>query len=895
MSKAGLIPSFESLKAKEIGRAPVLFKVAQAGPAPAGQGLGGAITGNPDEMQAPESADTQRYEQDLSSMAYQFVKDRAPALLPYMLGFEVVDRNEDGSKAVGIYGYKIDDDFYYIPIFFINNQIRGVDMILNKRTNSFIPLTENWINYIIDKHAVTLGETAQKDVEHTFEQPDLEFLRAPKNQPTMKSASATNENDPLAKPWSLKTAWHMLQKRAEFLANKDPLVGEMFNGVLRAVKGVPFKKQASADGIREYIELVGGPEAQVSLYKTFKNVKFANAALTLYKDLSAFDVKDASHAYVHEQKYLKKLAAAPKVRVVTAADLNELKDVEDNSSAPASTDSRENAAQQILGHGFTIEDKRPDEEHADIIDDPKVVEFETSFCSPTEVGMYSFMMNDGKARMGYLLSLTHCPTACTKDTTLVYFPKDKIAALAPLSEVVVMHNMNSMSDSSLSGSYADFFEKAKDVGSIEPDASANGKAYIFIGPRGQALAPMKVLSVFKDGDDVSFSIADASYDHCVTTSSKNKPDFGSWDIHDRFHDANGYRKENVYVDGLSGSPYVADKTLRFCSGISKPTVTSRGIVVPDTWKVVEVASTDPHEEANGRSFEEQRKSEEKKRHELAEKYTFGSMSCILETMRSEGFTRVKLASADGGYYIHVDGFAQSPKLTYKQAALTLVTKFNTRPVSAFMQLNKAAADGSTRFVISTPEKLNKVAQVGGGVGVNMPMPIQQEASVDPYTGIPVYQEPYTDSQTGQFTGVPSLPDEGGLTRGIAEGSEIQRSLGDGEQGAAPNEMKPIDQQAQDLAAQAAEAGQRHVFDQAAIGGLSKVYDTASVVDSYIPNFMDTLDRLGRVLFLFYWKHDEFNSRYGSDDVVAMEDRLRGVFKDLGELTLKLKEKAVKED
>jgi hypothetical protein len=108
-------------------------------------------------------------------------------------------------------------------------------------------------------------------------------------------------------------------------------------------------------------------------------------------------------------------------------------------------------------------------------------------------------------------------------------------------------------------------------------------------------------------------------------------------------------------------------------------------------------------------------------------------------------------------------------------------------------------------------------------------------------------------------------------------------------------MMPIDQEAQMLAEQAAQAGQKHVFDQAAVGGLSKVYDTSAVVDSYIPTFMDSLDRLGRVLFLFYWKHDDFTSRYGSDDVVEMEDRLRGVFKQFGDLTLKLKEKAVRTD
>jgi hypothetical protein len=173
--------------------------------------------------------------------------------------------------------------------------------------------------------------------------------------------------------------------------------------------------------------------------------------------------------------------------------------------------------------------------------------------------------------------------------------------------------------------------------------------------------------------------------------------------------------------------------------------------------------------------------------------------------------------------------------------------------------------------------------------------MEQLPSVDPYTGIPVYQSPYVDMTQGQFTGVPGLPPEGGLTRGINVGGEMERSMGGDEYPDEHNDALPIDEEARRLAEEAAAAGQRHVFDQAAIGGLVKVYDTANVVDSYIPDFMDTIDRLGRILFLFYWKHEDFNQRYGSDDVVQMEDRLRNVFKQLGELTLNLKEKAVKKD
>jgi hypothetical protein len=137
------------------------------------------VTGNPDEMQAPESANQRQFEDDFGSLAYQFVNDRAPALVPYMLGFEVVDRNDDGSKAVGIFGYKVDDDFYYIPAFFLNNQVRGVDMILNKKTNQFVPLTEKWIDFIVNKHSIRIGSPANNEVRDTMRNPDLSFVQRP--------------------------------------------------------------------------------------------------------------------------------------------------------------------------------------------------------------------------------------------------------------------------------------------------------------------------------------------------------------------------------------------------------------------------------------------------------------------------------------------------------------------------------------------------------------------------------------------------------------------------------------------------------------------------------------------------------------------------------------------
>ena len=878
------IPSFESLRAKTIGHEPIFFKSAQEMPGglQLGQGMGGVSTGRPDEMQAPESADEAMFENDFSTLAFQFVQDRAPALMPYMIGFEVVDRTDDGSKAVGIYGYKVDDDFYYIPVFFLNNQIRGVDMILNKKTNSFMPLTENWVNYIVDRHFVTLGKTVSNDVTSTLEQPDLTFLKEPKNQALPKSAEAKAPDE----MWSLKQAWAIMRDQAVKMASEDPLLKDMFNGVLRAVKGAPFKKQAEATYIKGFLRTVGGPEAQVSLLKSFKNIKFANAALSFYENLSAFDEENVKEASVHKDILAKKAAAAPKLRIVTAAENVNIKD---------ETSLSEEDARQVLTRGFTIQDARPAETTADMTDDTLTVDFEKRFSTPTEVGKYSFVMSDGKLREGFLLSLTYDTTGSDDQATVIYFPEDEVVAKSKAENILVDMGTASKAKGS---SYSELFDQALSNDEIEPNDrnDENGKAYLFIGPDGQAFGPVRVTSVFKDGDKLSYGMGDGLWRYVVTSCGDRKnPDFGNWDISDRFHDADGYRKDKVYVDrgrdkctSCCGS---CSSLIKFIDGIVRPTKTSRGVLLPSSWKVVTCSNVEPYAEwlPDERSEDRQKRVDicEKRKLEYLEKYSFGTPTCILSSLADQGIARVKIASVgQNEYHLHVDGFRQTPRMTYKEAALKLVANFGARPADAFKALEKAASEGLVRVLISGRKKLQKAAQVG----VSMPAMTPQAPSVDDYTGIPVYEDPYTDIQHGQFTGVPSLPEDGGLTRGIANDSEVQRAIEGPTDG-----MMPIDQAAQELADQAAQAGQRHVFDQAAVGGLSKVYDTSAVVDSYIPNFMDSLDRLGRILFLFYWKHEDFNTRYGSDDVVEMEDRLRSVFKQLGDLTLKLKEKAVRED
>jgi hypothetical protein len=100
------------------------------------------------------------------------------------------------------------------------------------------------------------------------------------------------------------------------------------------------------------------------------------------------------------------------------------------------------------------------------------------------------------------------------------------------------------------------------------------------------------------------------------------------------------------------------------------------------------------------------------------------------------------------------------------------------------------------------------------------------------------------------------------------------------------------QQVAQLASQAAQTGQKEVFDTAVIGSLVNAVRQDSIIDRYLQDLTTGLDRLGRLLFMFYWHNDEFSDRFGKSDMPELEDSLRNAFEGTGDLVLYLKQKNV---
>ena len=103
------------------------------------------------------------FEQAFSSLAYAYLKDKAPRLLDFIIGFQLVDRNEDNTKAVGIFGFKVGDQWLYAPVFFLNGDLKGHELLYLKKQDMFVPLKENWVNHVISRKPHILGEASAKN------------------------------------------------------------------------------------------------------------------------------------------------------------------------------------------------------------------------------------------------------------------------------------------------------------------------------------------------------------------------------------------------------------------------------------------------------------------------------------------------------------------------------------------------------------------------------------------------------------------------------------------------------------------------------------------------------------------------------------------------------------
>jgi hypothetical protein len=758
-----------------------------------------------------ESPDEAKMEMDFGRLAYSFITDRAAGLMPYLLGFEVVERDEDGSSAVGIFGFKVGKDYYYAPSFFVNNQVRGMDLLFSKRTNMFVPLQEQWINYIANRHSIQLGEGVegnQGDLRADFEQPRFDFLAAPPTGsgfPKLGESNTPDSEEGLGFAKAAAEVWNQMQHEMAVLMGKDAEMQEAWAGFVGAVTHEPVLEKTAEDSVlRKFLGSHGGvPCVNAVLTTITDNYDFAKAALALYPGVDSFMVTEFDSQLRPEKQ-------AAKVTVVT--EKTEYLDGKEKK--------------RLVRDGFTIHDTRDDEEKSETYD----VDYEKRYCNPDHPGLYNMLLRSGSTTKVWVLTPAK-ETGCQE--CVVVETSGKNHFLAETGAVFVRDD-----------------ELAQDSSDNKPDAYAtavplsklaSGKKYVLIDQNLCSTVPFTVRStIAEDGKRMRFRVDWRKY------PTHKRPTYG--------RDFENFGRNRNYPVGLSCSECDYIELADHRGGLSSKGDSS--MVVPSNWKALPLADS---EGTNMESYEAEKIMEDL--------FQPGTLVDVMDVLTKHADVHKLTIGCDEGaeFYMQLDDATDGPAVGYKSAMCRLVGRYGLAVDDAEVMLKEASMHFKSR----------RLVKLGQMVGVGMPPPPEQAYGQDPHTGQMV-ASPQNDMVQGQTLSGYAHPDS--AAPGFNLGGEAQ-----------------VDMQAAGLAQQAAQAGQKKVFDHATIGGLAKLYDVGAVVDSYVPELMKALDRLGRVLFLFYWKNEEFADRYGEGDLSEMEDSLRGIFKGFGDLVLQLRQKAIDQE
>jgi hypothetical protein len=102
-------------------------------------------------------------EQSFFQLAYNKLQDSLKNLLPFLIGFEIVKKNEDNTKALGVFGFRSHSgQILYVPAFFIDGKVKNLDLLYSKNNEQFYPLNEDFAEMFLKDETTSLGGVAKE-------------------------------------------------------------------------------------------------------------------------------------------------------------------------------------------------------------------------------------------------------------------------------------------------------------------------------------------------------------------------------------------------------------------------------------------------------------------------------------------------------------------------------------------------------------------------------------------------------------------------------------------------------------------------------------------------------------------------------------------------------------
>lgn len=743
------------------------------------------------------SGDNASFEQAFSNLAHAYLRDSAPKLLEHEIGFQLLDRNNENTKAVGVFAFKVGSQWLYAPVFFLNGELKGHELLYIKNQDMFVPLKENWVNYLINRKPNILGSGVERNLMGRGQrQPDFTQLsRSPAKfgsaQPTLKEMM-TAAMGTFAKTATMNTA-------------------AAFADMGKALDLGKFLKEARLETLNMLVNTFKHAPALAKAFDDFHGLDTVKEAIALAKDRAARP-KIASVL----ENAPNKSEATKGLKVITL-------DVTLQTKLPPET--TEEDQEKLLRDGVLILDQR-DRDNVSI---PYNIQVEKKLFNPTCSGLYDVLVKPNGVERCYVAVFPQGPAKRSDFVTVVRTEGKPTWINTRADHVFCLAHVDGKD-------FDSWYEGL-------PDANSAGKSgrYMAIGKNGDATVPFRVI---RELGSTEFS--GTSYEVHMEDHSKFPP--------------KGHISACCYTDPLNYDKYRDGQRIHLKGKKGSQLRSSMGdIFVPESFKLLKCAPGEDDVPAN-------------------ELDKAGPNACGCGESEDPPLMPGSLADAQ----LEIMGKTAALEVYHNGTEVVINKSAALTPIKALVTLveHHGLREDAAREILKTAQAKRK------------------------YSGRIKYAEPYGSPM--MINSAPNAPTDPGPVMGgeTIMGSNVPTQLGidigipvSGMSAAQtdrqiynPNTM--LDNKAIQQVMEASQTGQKEVFDTAMIGSMLRAVRDDSMVDRYMGELTKGLDKLGRILFMFYWHGDRFADRYGKADMPELEDSLRNAFEMLGDVILFLKQKTI---
>ncbi len=759
------------------------------------------------------------FEQAFSNLAHAYLRDKAPTLLDHEVGFQLLDRNQENTKAIGVFGFKVGSHWLYAPAFFLNGDLKGHELLYLKNQDMFVPLKENWLNYILNRKPNILGDGVDRNSsQFGVRQPDFSRMT---HSPYKYSS---------AKP-SLREMVDAVKPAFAHCATLN--TKQAFDEIGGALNLPKFLKEAGLQMIEKLVSTCQDYPVLGEAIEEFHGLQVVSDAIKTAsaRRTAVHSILDEPEQVVGSPRYI------TRQELLTGSILDEPKPLH-----PIKT-----GALKVITFDLTTQDELPEgiseEERDKLLTGQPVVkdlrtdedvsiayreQVEQKLYNPTESGLYEILVKSGDFERCYVLLHPQGADRRMSFATVIRITGDDGArnwANMPTTEIWA----GSKIEGKEFDSWYDGLPEAKSL-------SKGRSNYVVLGPRGEGTVPFSVQNELGEEQGATVYEVDLNDHHHF-----NRPIALSYPMdpmeYDRYRD--GCR---IHLNGKQGT------ALRVHYG---------DIFVPEGYKMLKVK----HDK-----FDDMTEKEKEDYYRTPCCGPYGSSEekpirpgNLLDVQLLLMQKTAALTIYDGGSEVEINRQRMRPL----DAMISLVRDHGLREAAARQLLKEAAKHRKfkCRIKYASPYLTDS-----GPTAPAIPEPAMSGSSI---------MGNRVPTQMGVDQSVP------------VEGVGARRS-----DLSVYNPDTALDRKEVSTIQQAAQSGQKEIFDTAMIGSMLKAVRDDSMVDRFLGDLTKGMDRLGRILFMFYWHGDEFAERYGKADMPELEDSLRNSFESLGDVILFLKQKTI---